>query len=256
MEIEYDSGQPECGPLRGMLAVTLEAVEPPQKPLQTGDVGTLQLIVAGTTAEGLQIATRDVGVMRSSGDIGAVTVAGNAGGVYAGEIAGSVQVGGDVGLVRVSPVERVDLTDIREMLHALLEGQERLAADLLAIYQRQDENSRHVVVALLQALDAQQVRQDEIEAMLAPIQAVVTAIHERGVLLDDDPLRRRIEELAQALQSQASVEHKLRFVIPILPTLVEYEAEIGLGGQASLERLWERLKERFGRKRRAREDSE
>jgi|YNPNPStandDraft_1061719.scaffolds.fasta_scaffold39086_4 hypothetical protein len=70
-----------------------------------GDVGLLRLEVRQETAEGLQIITRDVGMVRSAGPIGQVSVEGDAGAVIARGAAGRVEVTGDVGLVRPAGAE-------------------------------------------------------------------------------------------------------------------------------------------------------
>jgi hypothetical protein len=70
-----------------------------------GDVGLLRLEVRQETAEGLQIITRDVGMVRSAGTIGQVRVEGDAGAVIARGAAGRMEVAGDVGLVRQAGAE-------------------------------------------------------------------------------------------------------------------------------------------------------
>ena len=83
VEIEYNSGLPEFTPLRGMLSIPIEAVEPRQN-VVIGDVGTLQLTIAGSTQEGLAIVTRDVGAMRSQGNIGTIKTMGDVGAIMSG----------------------------------------------------------------------------------------------------------------------------------------------------------------------------
>jgi len=79
IEIEYPSAAPEYPLLRGMLALDIQAIEPPKPPVQFGDVGMLRLTISGETAEGLRIIARDVGVMRSESGIGEATIAGDVG---------------------------------------------------------------------------------------------------------------------------------------------------------------------------------
>lgn len=102
VEIEYDSGMPNFGVLHGMLAIQIDAVEPPKKPIQIGDVGMLRLTIAGTTAEGLEIVTHDVGALRSEGSIGAVKAEGDIGSVNAGNVIDGVTIKGDAGIVHLS----------------------------------------------------------------------------------------------------------------------------------------------------------
>lgn len=83
VEIEYSPGAFARAPMRAMISVPIEAVEPPQKPLQIGDIGVLQLTIAGATAEGLSIVTRDVGMMRSQTGAGSIQVSGDVGAISA-----------------------------------------------------------------------------------------------------------------------------------------------------------------------------
>jgi hypothetical protein len=55
-----------------MLAVELQAIEPPNRPIQIGDVDMLQLPIGGLASEGLQIVTRDIAFMGSYGSIAEV----------------------------------------------------------------------------------------------------------------------------------------------------------------------------------------
>lgn len=100
VEIEYHTGDAQFPTQRGMLAIPIEA-EPPreQHNVTIGDVGMIQLTIAGATAEGLHISTRDVGLMRSSAEISSVS-AEDIGAVTAGGEIGQVQADGDVGVVR------------------------------------------------------------------------------------------------------------------------------------------------------------
>ena len=99
VEIEYDSGLADFTPLRGMLSIPIEAVEPRQNVI-IGDVANLQLTIAGSTQEGLAIVTRDVGSMRSAGNIGSIQTGGDVGAIMSGGGIDSVRTGGDVGLIK------------------------------------------------------------------------------------------------------------------------------------------------------------
>lgn len=103
VELEYDSGHPEFGLLREILCLAIRATEPRRPPpsIHVGDVGFLQLGVNSQTAEGLQIVTRDVGLMRVFGSEG-VSVAGYAGAAISCRDAASIQASCGTG-----PVYRV-----------------------------------------------------------------------------------------------------------------------------------------------------
>ena len=99
VDVEYDTGVQEFTPLRGMLTIPIEAVEPRQN-IVVGDVGMLQLTIASTTLEGLAVVTRDVGLVRTGGDIGSLKTSGDVGAISAAGDIGEIHTDGDIGLVR------------------------------------------------------------------------------------------------------------------------------------------------------------
>lgn len=100
VEVAYDSGRPEFGLLREILCLSIHAAEPRRPPpsVHVGDVGLLRLELRSETAEGLQVLTRDVGLVRALGPVGEVNVAGDAGAVIAHGGAASRPAGGEGGL--------------------------------------------------------------------------------------------------------------------------------------------------------------
>jgi len=101
VEIEYDPGVPEFAPLRDMLVIRIQAIEPPREPQKievSGDV--LNLTIGPATREGVAITMRDVASLRSEGDIRQVHVTGDTGALVAHRDLGQATVGGDVGLLR------------------------------------------------------------------------------------------------------------------------------------------------------------
>lgn len=98
--VEYDTGDGDYPLLRGMFAIPVEAIERPRPLIDAGDVGMIQLTINSTTAEGLKITTRDVGLMKTGGEIGSVHSTGDIGAVSASDGIGQVKADGDIGVVK------------------------------------------------------------------------------------------------------------------------------------------------------------
>lgn len=95
IEVSY-AGATENTEWHGLLRCTIEAEKPKDQPLQIGDVAHLQVVIAAQTEEGIEIRTRDVGLIRSSGGIDTVNVAGDVGAVTArgGDVVGRDKITG------------------------------------------------------------------------------------------------------------------------------------------------------------------
>jgi hypothetical protein len=78
LEFSYPTGQENFPTLHGLLIIELQAVTRP-KPVQFGDIGFLHLTIAGATEEGVQITTRDIGMLKTQGAVGSVKAEGDLG---------------------------------------------------------------------------------------------------------------------------------------------------------------------------------
>ena len=99
IEYEFRTGSPVYPLMRGLFSIAIEARNAPAKPLQIGDVGMLQITVAGETLEGARIITKDVGMIRGAG-INRVTVSGDAGAIVSRGGIDQLEVEGDAGLIK------------------------------------------------------------------------------------------------------------------------------------------------------------
>jgi outer membrane protein assembly factor BamB len=65
VELTYTSGETAYDPLHSRLTYTIRATERPQAAVQIGDVGMMKMQIAGSTEEGVNIETQDVGFLRN-----------------------------------------------------------------------------------------------------------------------------------------------------------------------------------------------
>lgn len=231
IEVEYDPGSDEFGLFHELHRIPIRAVPPPTPPanINFGDVGKLEMVLQGTTAEGLKITTRDIGAVISRGNVG------------------SVEAQGDIGLVRGDHVVP-QMRELRDLLTQLLASQTFLANALAVVYERQDEYHRHVVWTYAQAVHTHRVQQQEMHEAYEIIQSALAEIR-RDAHIQDEMLRAELQAAVRAAAATAEVEHQLIVTLPIVPLLLEYQTKLSLAGQVRLRELWARLVARVERGR-------
>lgn len=151
--------------------------------------------------------------------------------------------------------EATESVQIHKKLDALLAGQSDLNESLYglrqAVLSRYDASEQRIINILTERMNSAQAqavsvmldaleenRLDAVEAneALRLVGRALTERQEGGVaLLGSD-------ELTEVISApQLDIKHKLKFAIPIIPLLIEYEAEVELGSGMNLEGLWNRL---------------
>lgn len=158
--------------------------------------------------------------------------------------------------------ERSELQEIHVKLDALLTGQSNLNMNLYqlrqAILSRYEAGERLIINSITERLD--QAQADTVQTMLDAIEldrvdeaemaevmgALIRALAEnkqRGVAL---PELGKVDEVISA--PHLDLKHKLKFSIPIIPLLLNYEGEVEIGSRLNLEAAWDRLVGKFRRK--------
>lgn len=164
--------------------------------------------------------------------------------------------------LEASQNERSELRQIHVKLDALLAGQSDINLGLYnlrqAILSRYDAGERHIidsiterlnqtqaetVQTILNAVEKNQLNEAEMAEAIGAIQQTLTEMRQRGAAL---PEHAELEETISA--PHLDVKHKLKFSIPIVPLLLEYEGEVELGSGVNLESVWNRLADKFRRK--------
>ena len=83
------------------------------------------------------------------------------------------------------------------------------------------------------------------EALLI-LREVSSKVSEMHYQLTIDP---RLQSICEPISSQLAVTDKLKFSVPLIPLLLQYESEIALGSQFSVSHIWSRIVECVRRKR-------
>jgi hypothetical protein len=132
---------------------------------------------------------------------------------------------------------------------AIYENLDRMRQDLLlrydateqatieAVAQQLDRNQLLLTQNLLDALDANQVSEPQIQQMLAVLAERVPAL---------PPSQAAVAEIIK--DPTLDARHKLKVTLPLVPFLVEYEGELELGSGFNIKLAWEQLLTKLGGK--------
>jgi len=132
---------------------------------------------------------------------------------------------------------------------AIYENLDRMRQDLLlrydtteqatikAVAQQLDRNQLVLTQHLLDALEANQVPQQQMQQMLAVLEERVPAL---------PPSQSAIAEIIKA--PELGAKHKLKVTLPLVPFLVDYEGELELGSGFNIKSAWEQLLTKLRRK--------
>lgn len=166
------------------------------------------------------------------------------------------------GPVDASQSEKSELQQIHIKLDALLAGQSDINLGLYnlrqailsrydageqriinSITERLDQVQAETVQTILDAVEKNQLNEAEMAEAISAVQQALAEIKQRGAAL---PQHAELEETISA--PHLDLKHKLKFSIPIVPLLLEYEGEVELSSGVNLESVWNRLANKFRRK--------
>ena len=132
---------------------------------------------------------------------------------------------------------------------AIYENLDRMRQDLLlrydvteqatidAVAQKLDRNQLVLTQNLLDALEANQVSEQQMQQMLVVLEERIPAL---------PPSQAAIAEIIKAPELDA--RHKLKVTLPLVPFLVDYEGELELGSGFNIKSAWEQLLTKLRRK--------
>lgn len=164
--------------------------------------------------------------------------------------------------VEASQNERSAMQQIHVKLDALLTGQSDINLGLYnlrqailsrydageqliinSIIERLDQVQAESVQTMLDAVEQNQLNEAEMAEAISAVQQTLAEIKQRGAALHEHV---ELEETISA--PHLDIKHKLKFSIPIVPLLLEYEGEVEMGRGLNLESVWNRLVDKFRRK--------
>ena len=118
--------------------------------------------------------------------------------------------------------------------HNLLDHYDKSHRTLVAaLASKLDAHQRETVQSVLTELEHDRVSQQEMSETLAAVQQALGA---------SPAAMSNTREVAAVLSDPSlDVKTKLKLSLPVIPLLLAYEVEIGLGSGVNLKRLWTRL---------------
>ncbi len=150
------------------------------------------------------------------------------------------QLGGKLDtLDRGQQAIREDLAAQREAILAGLAGTERRVIG--AVLARLDAHALEEIQAVKEAIEAGRLANQEAQADLAELQAVVAEIHRRQAALPAAVAAQLAQVEALATGTQLDVKHKLVAEVPIIPFVLTYQGEFELEDGLRLAELWRRV---------------
>lgn len=127
-----------------------------------------------------------------------------------------------------------------ESTRTLLASQDMLLAAIGRVAAGLNTRDAEDAARIMAAVEAGQVSQEEIRALLQEVSEQLRAVITR------DPSRFDAAPLAEWIEApELSVKNRLLLSVPIIPLILSYEGEVEIGQGMNLETVWRRLVARF-----------
>ncbi len=108
---------------------------------------------------------------------------------------------------------------------------------------RLDETQLTTVETVLDALEDARIPDSEVQEVWASVQQMLSEIQRGKIAFSEPGLSEEAKRLSELVKAPTlDAKHKLKATVPIIPTFLSYEAEIGLGSSMDLEAAWQQLK--------------
>ncbi len=162
----------------------------------------------------------------------------------------------DVGQLDVSsvqiPTTIEELHAIRKQLHRMESKQDSQLTQLAdlkrgqaSIYHHISSSNQQVVLNVQTAIKQGRIEQVTMEHTIEAIRQAVKELLQHSKLLDEQ-VRSVLRQTERVVESDLEVRHKLEATIPLIPFLLDYKVEFGVGSQVGMEALWDELKKKLG----------
>lgn len=123
------------------------------------------------------------------------------------------------------------------MLHFSPKEQELL----LPFAQQLDEPELINIQAFLEAVETDQASEEEVQLILTETRTLLKKLQEQNLALPAGK-----EAVSEIINSPTvDVKHALKVSIPIIPFILAYEGELGLGTSIDLKEMWQHWKTKF-----------
>lgn len=146
------------------------------------------------------------------------------------------------GLDRLYAGQKAIYGNINHLRQGLLAHYEAGEKNIIsAITNQLNESQVTTISALLDAIEANQVSDAEMQKILPSIQEGLIILQQRGVTL---PVSQ--EEIAEVINApQMDFKHRLKVAVPIIPFILDYEGELELGTGINLKEALKQFRARL-----------
>lgn len=132
------------------------------------------------------------------------------------------------------------LFDLRQALLSHYEESQRSIA--AAIIDQLDQSKLETLQVVLGAIESNRLPEVEMRQLVDDTQKAFSMLRRQGITLPQH------SEIENALSDTTlDVKHKIKLAIPLIPTILDYEAEVELGSGVNLGEIWRELKKKLWR---------
>lgn len=145
-------------------------------------------------------------------------------------------------LNRLSAGQKAIYENINHLRQGLLTRYKASEQNIIAaITEQLDRDQITTLSTILDALEANQVSEGEMQNILQSIHLSLTTLQQQGIALPAEQ-----ETLAELINApEVDIKHRLKVSLPIIPFLLDYEGELELGTGVELKAVWQKLWVRF-----------
>lgn len=141
-------------------------------------------------------------------------------------------------LDRLSAGQKVIYENINNLRQGLLTRYNASEQNIIAaITKRLDQAQIVTISAVLDAIEADQIKEVEVQLLLQAIQQSLTTLQQHGTALS--PSQQPLAEVMNA--PGLDFKHRLKLGVPIIPFILDYEGELELGTGINLKVAWQEL---------------
>ncbi|NER51272.1 MAG: hypothetical protein F6J92_32310 [Symploca sp. SIO1A3] len=132
-----------------------------------------------------------------------------------------------------------DLERLRQLLLSRYEIGEKRIID--AVTKQLNQSNLLTIQAALDALEANQLSEVEMQHILQGTQQMITILQQKGTALPPEQ-----QALVEVLNAPGlDTKHRLKVSLPIIPFLLDYEGELELGTGFNLKAAWQQFRQRL-----------
>jgi hypothetical protein len=148
----------------------------------------------------------------------------------------------NTGINRLFAGQKAIYENINDLRQGLLSHYNESEKNVIAaITDKINQNQIQTISIVLDAIESNKIPEVQMQHLLQSVEQNLIALHQSGKVLT--PSQQKLMEVVKA--PGLDIKHRLKLAIPIIPSVLEYEAEIELGTGINLDEAWQALVKRF-----------